>query len=415
MTLSSELIAISSVAVAGGTAYPVVSSRVTTRFEGPEGQDTSSFRVERWELDCHAFAAQAGDVAALHETLRGHLAGRGREVVLTQWQGSRTLPAPGVNGSQAGYPRVEVSDVTEQTFGGIVTFRLTAETRVPLADAQGLVEHDYERTEATDEQGRVEISQRGTYRVAPGSDARAAAQSAVVGPAESDAQANNRTFRVRWTLRPDASVATYDYSASDKDYGGDAGVDEARLTDRTSVNNAGRVVRVVSGYAVGTGAQAWIDSQTPQPGANEILVRRETGPASIPEGRIEFAFELLTGVTDPQFPGIVVYGLREAIDEQEQVARMLASVYLDADPVLRYGAKEPSVYVQRTRIEFVGAWADAISAVTGLFDAANLITVPRRSLESGPHGIKVLTFVAEYMYAEPPATKPVPRELPEVA
>lgn len=411
MTLSGNLIAISSVSVAGGTAYPVVRSRVTTRYEGPEGQDTVAYRVERWELTCHAFAADAGSVGAMSETIRDDLCGRGQVVTLTEWAGSRELPAAGANGSLAGYPMVELADVPDDCFGQVLTFTLVCETRIPQPGTGGLVEHTWERTEETDPEGDLSITQRGTYRVANGGSARDDAQTEIITPAETAADDADQTFRIRWTMGPDSSVVTYEYTAQDKGYAEADGVVEAQLTDRTIINNEGRVVRTVSGYAVGDSAQSWIDTQAPIPDATNILVRKESSPASIPEGRVTFSFELLTGVTDVQFPGITIFGFAESIDEAEQVEQIVADTYLGSDPQLRYGEKQASSYIQRTRVSFIGTWAAGIAAVTGLFDDENLLTVPRVRRDAGAYGIKTIDYTAIYVYPTPVSPKPDPREI----
>lgn len=412
MTLSSDLIAISSVAVNGGTAYPVVESVVQTAFEGPSGQNTMAYRVERWRLKCHAWAADLDSVAAASETIRLNLCGRGRSVTLTEWAGTpRVLAAGGATGGgELGYPVVELVDEPTQCFGTLLTFTLSIESRIPQPSG-GVVEHDWERTEETDTDGKVSITQRGTYRVANGSNARTGAQSAVIDGEADDAETNDRDFRVRWTLGPDTAEARYEFTASDKGFSGAVGVSDAQVTDRTSRDNAGRVVRTLSGYAVGSGAQDWIDTLAPTADATNIITRKETAPASVPDGRVTFLWEVLTGVSDPQFANITVFGFGETIDEAEQVEALTAALYLGADPVLRYGLKTPSVYTQRTRIEFLGAWADGIAAVTGLFDDENLVTTPRRVLSAGPHGLKTLDYTAVYMYPTPLTPKPDPREL----
>lgn len=415
MTLNADLIAISSVAVGGGTAYPVVRSRITTRYEGTEQQNDPAYRVETWELTCHAFAAAAGDVGTLSETIRTDLCQRGAAVVLTEWAGSRTLPAGGAaDGSLPGFPTVELADEPERCFGNVLTFTLRCEARIPQHDLAGLVEHGYERTEETDEDGDVRITQRGTYRVANGSDAKAAAQTAVIDPAQADATANDRNFTVRWTLGADAALARYEYQAWDKNFVA-ANVTEAQLTDRTTRTAEGRITRTISGYAIGSGAQAWIDAQAPTPDATNILVRKETSPASVPDGRLNFLWEVLTGVTDAQFPNITIFGFRESIEEAENVDALTAATYLNRDPVLRYIERQPSLYTQRTRIDFLGSWAEGVAAVTQLFDDANLVTAPRRTLSAGPYGLKTLDYTAVYMYETPVVLKPDPREIPAVS
>jgi hypothetical protein len=411
MTLSTDLIAISSVAVGGGTAYPVVRSRITTRVEGPEQQNGEAYRVERWELTCHAFAADDASVATLSETVRTHLCKRGAAVVLTEWAGTRTLAAGGTpGGGLPGYPVVELADEPERCFGVLLTFTLSVESRIPQP-VTGLVEHDWERTEETDEDGDVSITQRGTYRVTNGDDAQTEAQSEVIDAAQTAAESADQTFRLRWTLGPDASVVRYEFTAADKGFSGAAGVSEAQLTDRTSKDNNGRVVRTISGYAVGSGAAAWIASQAPTADATNIIVRRETSPAGVPDGRLTFLWEVLTGVEDPQFADIIIFGFGETIDESEQVEVLTAAAYLGRDPVLRYAVKAPSLYTQRTRVDFLGSWAAAITAITGLFDDENLVTVPRRVLSAGPHGLKTLDYTAVYMYATALTPKPEPRAI----
>jgi hypothetical protein len=412
MTLTSDLIAISSVSVGGGTAYPVIRSRVTTRYEGPEGQSSAAYRVETWELTCHAFAGGATGIAALSESIRDDLCKRGEAVTLTQWAGTRSLPAAGgSSGSQAGYPIVELADEPDRCFGNVLTFGLRCETRIPQP-ATGVVEHSWERTEETDEDGKISITQRGTYRVANNGDAQDEAQNDIIDLAAAAAAAANMTFRVRWTLGPDAAVAGYEYTMADKEFSGVVGVDEAQLTDRTAKNNEGRIVRTISGYAAGLGAEAWIATQAPVLDATMILVRRETSPATIPDGRINFVWEVLTGVVDPQFPGIVIFGFEETLEEQESVAVLTAASYLAHDPVLRYAERRPHVYVQRTRVDFIGDWAAGSAAITGLYDDSRLIDVPRRVLRAGPHGIKTYEYTASYMYVDPPAILPDPREVP---
>ena len=412
MPLGAQLIAISSVSVGGGTVYPVVGSRLTTRRVGPEAQNTQAYREDTWELTCHAFAASDADVAAAAETARAQLCKRGQAVALTTWTGTRTLPAGGgVGGSLPGYPTVELADDDTRSFGTLLTFTLRCEARVPIPDGGNLVEHDWSREESIDDDGRASATQRGTYRVANGQNAKGMAQTAIIDPAQAAADAADQSFEVSWTLGPDAALARYEYTAADRkdDFG--TNVTRAELVDRTTKTNEGRVARQVVGFAEGAGAQAWVDAHVPVPGANQILVRKQTTPATIPDGRINFDYEILTGVVDPQFPNIVVFSFRETVDASPNTRLLTHATYLSRDPVGRYAVKPPSVYSVVSEMEFIGGWADGVIPALAGFNDANLVTTPRVRRAGGPHGLKTVVYERRYEYPTALASTPTPRQV----
>ncbi|GIK18626.1 MAG: hypothetical protein BroJett004_07900 [Planctomycetota bacterium] len=407
--------AISSVSVGASAEYAVIRFARTVRSQGPANQNALAYYEEVWDMTCMAFAATPQDIAALNEALRDALCRRGEAVTLTEMTGTRTLPAGGVaDGCLPGFPVVDLVDDETRSFGTVQTFRLTATARRPLP-VEGFVEHEYEFSEEIDTEGRLRLRQSGTYRTANGVDARAEAQTNVIDLAAADAAAAGMTFRVRWTLTPDTAAARYEYEAAETGWTGiEPGVDRGEVVDRLTRTNEGRRVRVVSGFAEGSAAAAYAAAQKPAPDANNILIRDEVSEPSVPDGRVQFTYELLTGVTDALFPNLRLFGFREEIGEAPGVPPILTATYFDAAPTLRYGEDQPSAYTQVTEVEFIGAWEDALTGATGLMDEANLVIAPRRRYSAGPFGLRRLRVERTYLYPEP-QTVPTPREIAALA
>lgn len=417
MTLLADLNAIGNVTVGASPAYPVVSARCTTRRVGADGQNVEAYREEEWELTCHAFAATPGDIGTVEETIRTDLVRRGQVVTFTDKGVARTMPAGGaVGGSLVGYPIVQLADDPTKSFGTIVTFTIRATTRIPNA-AVDLVEHDYERTEATDEDGLVSITQRGSVRTKNGVAARAHAQTAFVTPEETAAGVAGQDFLVRWTETADTTLVRYEFTRRDQDdNGGTPGVTEAQVTDRTVKQLDGRRVRTVSGYAIGASADTFADAQKPATDPSNILVREERTPATVPDGRVNFSYEVLTGVTDLQFPGLVIFRFNETIEEVSGGKGVLAQSYFLSTPSLRRGRQQPHVYRQVTEVEFIGAWPISWTG-TGVepqMATDNLLTDPRYFKRGGSNGLRQVRLVAEFIFQSAQSV-PNPREIEGLA
>lgn len=384
---------------AGGTAYAASRFERSVRVEGVEQATGVSYRHERWTATCHARAATVNDVAALWTTIRGHICQRGARVTITDHTGTRVLPEYGVpegvtERSIAGYPRVSMAEVPDQCYGVWLTFTVEAETIVPIVGGGDLVEHDYTIEESEDD-GLERISQRGRVRMKNGVVARTWLDSEVIDAAKAAATTTGRTWRVRYTQGLDTSLVEYEFSAAERG-GGGAGLSQAEVMDVTVRTGRGRISRTVSGSAKGAGAAAWAASQKPTPGTYQIFVREQVSQPRVPDGRVDFTYELLTGAVHPDFGG-VVFGLRESIVSTPIGREASLSVFLDGVPIIRGGAVGPHVVVQSTEIEFIGPWSG--HGIAPLLDESLLQSPPAVMLSGGEFGLRraaaTYTFVSE--------------------
>lgn len=406
--------AIASVEVGSSGTYAVTSFEGRASSSGPEGQSGEHYLEQTWTIEAIAVADTLAEVSALGEALRDDLCKRGQAVTLTEFSGSRSLPAAGESGSLAGFPQVEITELPDKSFGTLITFRLVATTRIPQPDENDLVEHDYQRVESIDEDENTTVNQSGTVRVTSGEDARGYAETNIIEPERTIAEAAGDGFSERWTLGTDASVVQYEFSTSPAGSNptGAVGVTDAQVVDRTAKRADGRWSRTVSGYAEGPGAATYIATLKPAADAANILVRDEISQPEVTSGRISFTYELITGITDENFPGIVIFRFAESITEDSGGSRAVGSTYFNDDPVLRLGAPDPYIYTQATSIEFAGDWDD--HGITPAMDEDYLVGLPTISKSGGPNGIKNVTVRYQYVFPDQ-QTVPDPREVAALA
>lgn len=412
MSLITELNAVSKVQVGASAEYPVV--RIDRRVEvsAPEESGTPAQRHETWTLQCVALATDAlpANIAALFEQVQSELATRGQAVTLTELGGVRTMPAGGgATGSRRGYPRVEVRELPE-SFGPWLMFELSAETYVPLPDEiTSLVSHEYTREESEDDEGLVSIRQSGTYRTANNVDAKADLITNVIDAARATATAANHAFTVRYTTGLDQAVVSYEFTDSERSTSGSGGIEQAEVNDRLTRSNDGRHRRIVSGYAVGSSASTYASSQRPTPGSSELLVGDNVGQPSVPDGRVDFSYELLVGVTDAAFPGIVIFGFRETIGRVSGGRRALVSEFYDAAPIVRLGTEGAYFYAQSSSIEFKGDWE--AHGLIPIMDADAIAADPIIRKESGPFGLRRVQAEWLYVFTTRQLPDPNPTEI----
>lgn len=406
-----------SVQVDEGPSYAV--RRVSRRAAdvGPEGSGQVEYREVVWEMELWA-ADQAAtpSVGAFAQQLEADLCGRERRVRLTELgtQGrAMQTPASETQPALPGYPHVEITgDDAERSVRHqhVVTVRAT--TRIPPAAGEGgLLVHDYTAEDALDREGRVRLSQRGRVRVAPGQSARDYILDEVLAPIQTQAGLDGRDFERRLTLGLDASAAEYDCTVADRNAGGSIapGVTEADVTDELRATQEGRRVRTVRGYAEGPGAAAYAATLEPAPSPNQRLVRRDVSQPSVPRGRVNFAYEFVSGVTDARWPTVAVYAHRENISQVSGGRRAVPLVFEGRAPEVLLGPEEPYVYTQTSVVEFVGDQADV--QVDLLMPAEALAAEPVVTYEPLAFGLTRATLTASYIF-DAPQPLPTARTLP---
>lgn len=415
MTISSDLINVMSLKVgASGTAYPCIAFSRTVTVTGPDQTSGVSYRREVWTATCIAVAANLAGVAPLWTTIRGHMCQRGERVTLATWTIERVLPESGDPGetpaerSIAGYPTVELAEVGEQSFGTWLTFRVKAESVVAIVVEEDLVEHDYTVTETQSDEGLISITRRGKVRVLNGVSAREWLDDNLIDDARDAADSAGHAFTVRYTQGLDAAAIEYEFTDADRTTGGGSGIVDSHVDDRSVRNSSGRIVRTVSGWAEGPSAAAFAEDQEPEPDPLVILVRRDLSAASIPDGRVSFSYELLTGVEHDDFPGIVLFSLRETLSKTSLGRSAVVNQFLGGDPVIYNGATAPCACVQSTSIEFIGDWED--HSVVPVLDEDLLAAPPEIVPSGGDFGLRRVSGTFVYV-SEADIDVPFPREL----
>lgn len=417
--LTDKLVSIASFAVGASATYPVVEAvSLTDEIVADEGVAGEPVFKRTWKFRSLALAAAANQVGALAETLKSTLCRRGQAVTFTELGGAaRTLAAAGGSGGcLVGYPVVSITLLP--SVGAWQEFEVTIVAMVPnpqgVVASFNLVKHSYRVETETDSNGNVTTRQTGTVRVRNDQQAEQYIQNLIFTPAESAAEAAGHYFSTRTSRGPDLSEATYSYEdkpKGDTPFDGD-GVDEVEVNDRTNSESGGRITRTISGYATGTGAAAFAAAQQPSVGTNELLVRKEIGQPRIPDGRVDFSYEVRKGRTVAGFTGIVVYGYEESISETPGDRDVSSSMYLDADPLLFKTERRPYQYTQRTRMDFTGPWSGANPAL--LMDDDNRKGPPRATRSSTDAGMRTLEVTQDYIYASG-QTLPTPFEVPPLS
>ncbi|PCI10423.1 hypothetical protein COB72_03480 [bacterium] len=408
MTTTDDLKLVASIQVGPSATYAVVSVRASSSMTSPSNQTRSSYEEIRWDLECLAEIASPTSITQLNQTIKSDLAKIGQVVTLTELGTARVMPAQGVGGSLHGYPRVELTDIPDKSFGQFQAFNLTAITRVPIADGSGIVEHTTETETITNTDGTIETSVRGEIRLANGDDASAWINTNIFTPVRSAADAAGNGVITRVSITDDTSMAKYAYTVK-PGVSGSPGVTQANVDDRTVADVTGRRVRTISGSATGTGASTFATAQRVAEDSNLKLLR-EDGPSlpSIPDGRVNFSYQYVAGVTNAAFPGIFITRFNETIDEAGGGAQINTASFFSQGPTLRTGVIAPTVYTQRTEIEFIGPFAN--HGLTPQLATDNISGRPRQSRKAQGE-LKTVVMSWAYIFPAPLASYPNPRTI----
>lgn len=410
MTLIDDLNSLGHVTVTGSAQYPVLSLSESHGREGPDGLSGEQYRKITWRIRSAMLASPLASLPAALETLQSQLARRGLAVTITEVGGApRVMPAGGAaSGSRVGYPRVSVEMLPDGSSGGWQYFDIIAETLIPLPDGGNLVEHTWSRDTDIDESGYETVSQSGRVVMANGVNARDWAETNVIDPARTANETAGKTFIVRWTETQDPTTVAYQFGDGSTDpSGGIEDIEEAEITDRTVITNGGRVTRTLSGSVKGEDAVTYAAGLRPTPGALEILTVDEVSQPRVPDGRVDFRFELLTGRTDAGFPSVRVLSYNEQISEARGGAEAEWREYLGASPVIWSGPERTYIYQQRSRLEFIGDWSNAV--LTPRLSSGAYMTAPRITRSQSERGIKTVEAVFTYAFTAA-GTLPAPYE-----
>lgn len=408
MTLTSLLIPVTKVTVGGSDEYPVTKVRTTHAMVGLDDTNTDSYEEITWELECLAEVAVPTSITALNEQLRGELAKRGLAVTLTELGSARVLPATGAGGSMIGYPRVEIADIPERSFAQYQVFTLRAVTQLPIVDGDGIWQHDRSTETTTNIDGTTVTSVSGSVRMAQGNDAAAWVQTNIIGPARTTAGGNGDAVVSKIKIGNDPAQCEYSYTVTPSTTGS-ADVTEASVEDRTTRDTAGRTTRTVSGYATGGNASSFATGQLLAETTNLKLIRKD-GPSlpAIPNGRVSFSYQYVSGVVHADFPGVFITRLDESVGQSGGGRELIVSAYLQNDPTLRLNRKMPVALNESLTIEFLGSFASIDPS--RLLDEEFQNGDPRISKRS--QGIfNTYSRSIDYIYATAPDPLPNPRTM----
>lgn len=173
------------------------------------------------------------------------------------------------------------------------------------------------------------------------------------------------------------------------------------------MTNPGRVSRTISGTALGVAATTVANAQRPTPGTFEVLIADEISEPRVPDGRVEFRFELLSGRADSGTPGVRIVTYNEQITEVRGGKEAEWREYLGAAPILWSGPERAYIYQQRTRMQFIGPWASGV--VTPRLSTSAYMHTPRVSRSVDQRGVKAVEYVFTYIF-NAPGTLPAPYE-----
>lgn len=386
-----------------------------------------------WQVRVHTQASSDANIPAHKEAVLADLARNGERVQLIEYGPAggvtRTLPAGGVAaGSLPGYPRVSVRLARQN--GPVCEWDVDCVTRIPtpLEDeipegqqvAYGLVQHVPQTEISISSTGASVTTYSGTVRVANTQSARDYIASAILAPIQEAAALSGTPVTVVYRCGPDASECSYTITvgAADTTLVGYFGV-RAEITDRTERNREGQVERRIEGYALGGSlATAYAESQRDvltSIGATTILVRDSIGQPRGGEGRVDFAFTALTGVTNGSFvSGAVVLSYEESYGVQGAGRPLVTAQYYDREPVLSFGSRGPAAVTQQIEISFIGAsFADAEAAalLSGVTGWADNLAAPAQVRRRTRGSVRSLSVSRVYVFATTPDPLPTPREV----
>lgn len=410
--MARDLLTISKITIGASAEYPVLSVQRSHTRTGPADQARVSYEEITWTLRCLAKATTPTTIGAFNAQMASTLATRGQTVVLTEMGQSTSLIAAG---SLPGFPQTQWTGTPEVSYGGWQSFDLVVTDRRPVVDEDNIAEHTYTIETGTQPKGGTRTRRVGSVRTGNGDNAAAWVAANIFAPAQSAANAGGLALTKRTTVNADAAWCQYEYEMAPlTGSGGIAGLLEAQSEDRTSIDTEGVTRRVVSGYAAGTGAAAWVAGRRLAQTANLALVREETSPAAIPSERLSFRFEYVSGAALAAFPGIFVLEISERVSGPMGGGLGIeAAEFLGQTPVLRRGTHRAYAYRQSSTIRFLGG-THADHGLTALFNPDNLSGEPMVDYDSQGR-VRVVTIDRAFVFDTPVDPLPVPRTLDNLA
>lgn len=407
-----------SVGTGGGVSaqYPVVSVVESERLEGTDLRTMASQRVTTWRLRCLSCAATTAGLATHKAAVIDDLSRRGDKVTLSEYGASRSLPAAGVTAAASipGYPRVTVDFPDDaMAVGPWLPFDVTVETRRPAFT--GTADHVYTVESSVDGSGRITTTQRGSVRTTTtiGSALSWVEDNVFADPRE-QAEIDGLEFTTRTTVGSDPAACEYEWRsgppASGQAAGGNpVGIFRAEVTDRSARSiEAGRIERTVSGYAEGSAAASYAQSKRPT-GSTFLLTDAEVSTPRYPDGRVEFTYKGLDGLTIPG-TALVVYAFSEQWAETAGGRPIGSATYLSGVPVLYLGAAESTVLQHTVSVEFNGDPAAMEAYLAPILDAAHLSYQSGRPRRGKAKGRRTLDLTRVYVF-DGPVDLPTPDPL----
>lgn len=427
MTVYTRQLAIGSFTVGGSAAMPVV--KLSERYEHQAEEMANGAKLIRsiWTIDSYALAASEQAIGALKETLRARLTKRGEAVVLieradagTPDPATRTLAAGGsAGGPLLGYPRCSVEFLPDESAGIYLAFRCTIESLVPASGLSDPVWHEYEITVDTNESEAQTTRRTGRVRVANGSSAESWLRTNVIDPARAAADAAGQRFTDKVTIGLDTSECSYEYTDAEpgpNGFGGSGGIEDASVTVRERRVANGASVETTSGYAVGTAATTYAESQRPSTDNFRIIVRDDIGSPTIPEGRVDFSYEVRIGKTVPAlFGSIVVFEFNHSYDVAGGGTPINSAPRFDGPARLWAGRNEAVAARESMSIVFLNPSSIDVFAQAGMqasLDTDYRSGAARYSVTRDRDGFFVASAGFDYVFDTGP-TLPAPRTIAE--
>ncbi len=409
--------------VEGSGLFPVLSIDESVERVASDQKTGEAMTHRTWTIASFAVAASVAAIPALQTQLSDELARRGQTVRVFDKNGvERAMLEPGAAGSPdaiAGYPRVSLRLIASGSVGPIQNFEVTAETFEPIIQSVeagfNVVEHTFNTTTTFDEVGVQTFEQRGEARVGAGQSGRSYIAATVVLLQQAIASGNNEVVIQRFEEGPDLTFVRYTITRRQPASGGggfgEPDVTDGQVIDRTRIERAGRRVRSVSGFAEGAGATNFALAQQPSPASN-VLIRQDISQPRVPDGRVTFTYEALTGITGhPLFPLLTVLKFDDSVSPVSGGPQIEAIVYDFALPKLFTGPDQPYIFQQRTSLEFLGDFADAVIPPLAGFE--NALQREQRFSRQTRDGVKRLDVQTIYIFAQKPAADPMPLEVGE--
>jgi hypothetical protein len=412
MSVLTRQLAIGSFTVGGSAAMPVVKIAERHEHESPEQANGAKLLRTTWTIDSYAIAATAQDLGALKQTIIDRLTKRGEAVVLieradagTPDPGTRTLAAGGSTGGPLlGYPRCSVELLPDDSYGIKLAFRCTIESVAPATGLTDPIWHEFETATDTDRSESVTIRRSGRVRVANGSSAETWVRTNIIDPARADADTDGRRFTDRVTVGLDAAECTYEYTDQEPGPNGftGGGIEDASVTVRERRQRNGSSTETTSGYAIGSSATTYAENQRPSVNAFRVIVNDQIGAPSIPEGRVDFSYEVRIGKTVPGlFSDAVVFEYSHSIAKGGGGRRIQSAPRITGIPRLWLGRNEPVAARETMTVVFLPQTAIDIFGEVGMspsLDEDYLDGNPDMSVSRDQNGFFTASIGYRYLY-----------------